>query len=317
MPQRTALPDGLGPRFSYADARLAGVTQARLRGRDLASPFRGVRTTRTLPTSPSREPGDARADLLLRARELATVLRPGEFFSHDTAAAVWGAPLPSGADLGVLHVAVHEGHIRRMFGVSGHRMNERLTQVCRHDGLPVTDPASTWASLGAWRGADLTAVGDFFCRVWRAGVGRPSAGRAPLATPEQLRLALAAGQRRGADTLRESLGLVRLDSWSPRETGCRLILLAAGLPEPALNCDVFAADGAFLGCVDMAYPPERIAVEYQGRQHSDTYARDVERLARLRAAGWIVIEVTAELYTRPDVLAARVRAALNSRGGSE
>lgn len=299
-----------GERFSYAHARELGVTRSRLRGPDLTAPFRGVRTTRAGTTRIPGSRADARAELLRRARDLATILRPGEFFSHETAAVIWGAPLPSDSDLSVLHVSVHGGPVRRMVGVCGHRLDQRLATVCRKDGLPVTSPVSTWALLGAWSVADLTAFGDYICRVRRDGVGRPSPGRPPLATPEQMRRALEAGQRRGIARLRESLTLTRLDSWSPRETGCRLILVAAGLPEPSLNRDVFDQDGAFLGCVDMAYEQQRVAAEYQGRQHADTYARDVERLARLRAAGWIVIEVTAELYARPDVLAERVRAAL-------
>lgn len=314
MPRRTRIPAELGERFSYAHARELGVTRSRLRGRDLAAPFRGVRTARELPGRCPSNPDDARTELLLRARDLATALRPDEFFSHETAAVIWGAPLPPGSDLGVLHVSVHDGAVRRMAGVRGHRLDRRLTTVGTRDGLRVASPASTWAALGAWSVTDLTALGDHICRVWREGVGRPSPGRLPLATPEQMRRALDAGQRRGAARLRRSLSLTRLDSWSPRETGSRLILLAAGLPEPSLNRDVFDGQGAFLGCVDMAFEQQRIALEYQGRQHADTYAHDVERLARLRAAGWIVIEITAELYARPEVLAARVRAALTSRG---
>jgi very-short-patch-repair endonuclease len=91
----------------------------------------------------------------------------------------------------------------------------------------------------------------------------------------------------------------------------RCILIAAGLPEPALNVDVFDDSGRFLGCVDMAYPLQRVAIEYLGMLHDTSWARDVERIAALRAAGWNVIEVTSPLLARPEELVHRVRSALN------
>jgi very-short-patch-repair endonuclease len=93
----------------------------------------------------------------------------------------------------------------------------------------------------------------------------------------------------------------------------RCTLVFAGLPEPALNHDAYDRHGRFLGCVDLAYPELRIAIEYHGRLHHAQYAEDVERIAALRAAGWIVIEVTNALFARPDELVARVRAAIASR----
>lgn len=83
------------------------------------------------------------------------------------------------------------------------------------------------------------------------------------------------------------------------------------LPEPELNIDVFDGLGRFLGCVDMAYAQQRVAVEYLGMLHGERWAQDVERIAGLRAAGWTVIEVTAPLLKRPNTLVARVRAALS------
>lgn len=84
----------------------------------------------------------------------------------------------------------------------------------------------------------------------------------------------------------------------------------AGLPEPALNHDVYDEHGRFLACVDLAYPERKVAVEYHGVLHHSRYAADVERIAALRAAGWTVIEVTSALLTHPDLLVERVREAL-------
>ncbi|WP_460799699.1 hypothetical protein [Microbacterium sp. GXF0217] len=54
-----------------------------------------------------------------------------------------------------------------------------------------------------------------------------------------------------------------------------------------------------------------MAIEYHGRLHSTSYAADVERIAALRAAGWIVIEVTSELFTKSAELIERIHQALS------
>jgi hypothetical protein len=190
-------------------------------------------------------------------------------------------------------------------------MLSSLTAVTEHEGLRVSTPAATWAALGALSVFDLVALGDFFCRRWRDGYGRPHAGRAPLTTVADLRDALDLGRRKGAARLRQALELVREDAWSPRESRVRCILIAAGLPEPELNIDVFDEKGRFLGCVDMAYRDRRVAIEYLGMLHDEQWARDVERIAALRAAGWTVLEVTSPLLHRPQDLVARVVAALH------
>ncbi|WP_091184480.1 DUF559 domain-containing protein [Paramicrobacterium humi] len=91
--------------------------------------------------------------------------------------------------------------------------------------------------------------------------------------------------------------------------------MTAELPEPVLNYDVTDNAGRFLACIDLAYPDAKIAIEYMGQHHGKQYARDVERVERLRAAGWIVIQVSSTLlFTTPNELVARVRTALLSRG---
>lgn len=308
--------------FSVRIARAHGVSHARLRGPDLAAPFHGVRTR--ADAEPPEEIDDPyerqRRFRVARARQYAPRLHHGHFFSHQTAASIWGAPLPltitpdgriAGADELDLHVCAR-GHIPfpRATGVVGHRTLLSMTAVSERDGLRVSSPAATWASLGTLPLIDLIALGDYFCRRWRTGFGRPDAGRAPLATIDELREMLESGRRRGAARLREAVEAVREDSWSPRETRVRCILVAAGLPEPELNVDVYGDDGRFLGCVDMVYPGSHVAIEYLGMLHGERWAQDVERIAALRAAGWTVIEVTSPLLKRPEELIRRVAAAL-------
>lgn len=320
MGRKTELPDDLDDSFRAALARRHGVTRARLRGSDLRAPFFGVRFSADVTFDVDAKDPYERQRLLriARAREYAPRLHTGHFFSHQTAASIWGGPLPleltdtgEPADEPALHVCAFSPVAEpRTTGVVGHRTLSSLTSVREHGGLRVSSPAATWATLGALSLHDIIALGDYFCRRWRAGRGRPMPGRAPLATTDELRHALEAGRRHGAVKLRAALDRIREDAWSPRETKVRCLLVDAGLPEPQLNWDVYE-DGRFLGCVDMAYPAEKVAVEYFGMVHDATWAADVERIAALRAAGWTVIEVTSPLLSHPEDLVRRVRKALS------
>ncbi|GAB2524157.1 hypothetical protein [Paramicrobacterium agarici] len=80
-------------------------------------------------------------------------------------------------------------------------------------------------------------------------------------------------------------------------------------------CRVWRSAGYYRPCcLDLSYPELKIAVEYQGQLHGRQYARDIERVERLRAEGWIVIQVTSGLLKDPTALVRRLRDALVSRG---
>ncbi|WP_308489614.1 endonuclease domain-containing protein [Microbacterium sp. ASV81] len=257
---------------------------------------------------------------IARAADYAPRLHSGHFFSHHTAASIWGAPLPlvvdehgrpaHDADLALHVCALGSVPLPRAGGVTRHRTLLSMTATTTYNGFRVSSPAATWASLGELRVVDIVALGDYFCRQWKPGAGRRDVGRPPLATIEELEELMEAGRRRGIAKLREAIGLIRVDSWSPRESHLRWLLVDSGLPEPELNADVFDEHGAFLGCVDLVYPAQKVAIEYHGLQHSSQWARDVERANALRAAGWTVIEVTASLLNDPTELLRRIRAAL-------
>lgn len=327
-----ALPESLGNRFSIRDAREAGVSRGRLHRSDLAKPFRG---TRSIPSPGAVAVAVAGQDPFARqaserrerARDYAPLLRPGQFFSHETAVALWGGPLrlvttttgrrhaaPEPVEGRTLPVHVSTfggGPLVRAAGVRGHRADPAKARAMLSDGVMVSTPATMFAQLGAWSLSDLVALGDFLCRVWRPGFGRPDVGRSPLSSIDELRTTVASTRWMNVRRLRAALDLVREDSWSPRESRLRVQLVLAGLPEPLLNQDVYDDHGRFLACVDLAYPHLKIAIEYQSMLHHSRYAADVERIAALRAAGWTVIEVTSDLLSRPDALIARVSAALH------
>lgn len=318
------LPEQLGNAFTIRSATAFGELRGRLRGADLDRPFFGVRT-RPGTVAPSDtddlDPFERqRLARVRRAHEFRPRLRGGQFFSHETAASILDAPLPlermpsgriASDDELRLHVStIGDGPLQRTEGVVRHRAKPEMTRLNDLDELTIATPATVWASLGTLPVPDLVALGDYFCRAWRAGVGRPTPGKAPLATLEELDQALTSGRRRGAQRLREALGWIREDSWSPRESRVRHLLVSHALPEPELNVDLFDDRGRFLGCVDMVYREARVIIEYHGMLHSNSWAKDVERIAALRAAGWTVIEVTSTLFANPAELVRRVSRAL-------
>ncbi|WP_105566131.1 hypothetical protein [Microbacterium halophytorum] len=320
MARRDGLPAELGGSFTVGAAREMGVGAGRLRGSDLERPFRGVRTYAQEARDDAGDFDRVRGETVRLAEAYSVRMRETEFFAYETAVHLLGGPLPVaiGRELRDLDVGVHgDAPLPRCAGVRGRRLGPHLAPVVTRRGIRMSSPASTWAMLGTWSVPDLVALGDFLCRVWREGYGRRSAGTPPLTTPEQLRAALGAGKRRGAARLRTALELIRCDAWSPRESACRVHLVEAGLPEPELNVDVFDRNGFHLGCVDLVYRRWKVAIEYQGKHHRDQYAHDVERVERverLRAAGWAVVQVTSALHAEPARLVTRVESQLSTRG---
>lgn len=334
---RYDIPADLGDAFSVDAALARGVGEKRLRGADLERPYRGVRVRRLSAAVQDGEPDGPAA--LLRARTVAAALQYAlrmpdhEFFSHETAALLWDAPLPPASaysprlrrprDGGILlHVSVLAPHrLPRGAGVRGHEAQPALTRIVRDPatGLRVSSPATTWAMLGAVlrHPYDLIAVGDHMIRVPRMPGGFDKRMPPPLAAPAHLEAALFAGRRVGKPALREALPLLRTGSSSRPETWMRLILVHAGLPEPVLDFDVYAADGRFIGCLDGAYPQLRIGLEYEGDHHRTdvaTWNRDIRKHEDLAAEGWRVIRVTREMvFTTPGDLVRRVVAARRAR----
>jgi very-short-patch-repair endonuclease len=70
--------------------------------------------------------------------------------------------------------------------------------------------------------------------------------------------------------------------------------------------------GRFVARVDLAFPDERIAIEYDGAHHfvDDQIPQDEARIRRLEAAGWRVIRLSAPDLRDLDAVVARVRTAL-------
>ncbi|UFU03814.1 DUF559 domain-containing protein [Ruania suaedae] len=292
------LPDSLHSElFTVRSALAAGVGAERLRRSDLEAPFPGVRVP-------------AKDALSLHERCLAyQVLRPDTLVSHHTAATLHGlpAPWPRGDRLDMAVIA--PARAPRGSRIRGHRLDPRLTRVRVARGARVASALSVWLQLAGTQSMwDLVVVGDALLRRKR-----------PLATAAALTEAVEAHHgRRGHRTLTRAARLVRAGTDSPRETRLRLSLLAAGLPEPEVNKELFDDRGRFLARADLVYRAERVIVEYDGDHHRTDrrqYERDIDRLNALAEAGWLVIRVNrSHGGTRLSSVIEQVGRALRSRG---
>ncbi len=122
---------------------------------------------------------------------------------------------------------------------------------------------------------------------------------------------------RGLCRLRQTLELVDGGAESPYESLTRLLLVRKGLPRPETQIEVRDEFGRVFARLDMGWSRWKVAVEYDGKQHwSDGRQRawDIDRMALLEAAGWVVIRVSVDLLRREGVIIERVAAALAVRG---
>ncbi len=200
--------------FRVSDALAAGIGAGRLRGRDLARPFHGIRVAADAATTPEQS--------------YAPLLRPGDRFSHTSAARLWHVPLPGWVGSGV-HVTAEPGVVRpRGAGVHGHE-GAGVVTTTRH-GLPVSDPPTMFLELaGLLRLEELVAVGDHL--IHHPRIAEPGDTR-PHLDVDELREWLDHSTARGVKRARAAAVLLRPGVESPRETRLRLLLLGAGMPEP-------------------------------------------------------------------------------------
>jgi hypothetical protein len=171
------------------------------------------------------------------------------------------------------------------------------------DGVPCTTALRT-----AWDVCALeplrTAVGVLDAMLRTRSVERGDLDRMSRDNP----------RRWGVARFRRALQLADPRSESPPESWLRVAFVVRGLPPCVPQFDVVER-GVFLGRVDFAWPEARLIVEYEGAYHFEgvQIRRDDARIARLLAAGWRVIRVSAADLRNLDAVVARVAAALAER----
>ncbi|MGB3373795.1 MAG: hypothetical protein WBA87_01470 [Microbacterium sp.] len=321
---RRPLPEELGPIFTVADAREQGIGPSRLSGGDLAAPFHGMRV-RLSDSVTAGSSGDGGTDAvtddprrfahLQRMQEFLPVLGSTAFFCGPSAAFYWRIPLPP-RDWTDLHVGRYRpNRPPRRAGVQGHKFTTGFVTVVEIDGLRLTDPASTWATLGVHLNQDdLTAAADRILRVPRYPGGFQIIDTTPLAVRADLEQAADRKGRPAAPKLRRALADARTGSSSPPETRIRLLIRDAGLREPVLDHDVYDGRGRWLGCSELAYPDLKIAIEYESDGHltREQLQRDIDKYQAYAEAGWQTVRLTSQhVFHEPAEAIRRIRSAVN------
>lgn len=290
----------IGHAFTTAEGLEAGLTRERLRRGDLAHPFVGVHGAHAL-----METIGGRIEAYSRR------MSPGQFFSHVTAAIIYGLPLPRDCERSpVLHVCTEDAGKRHGSPfVVGHHVAPGSVGIAHYRGLDVTSPVDTWCQLSAVLGLDdLIRMGDALVRR-----------QSPLATLELLAAGVARySGHRGARLLREAFRWVREGVDSPKETDLRLVIVRGGLPEPEVNGQILIDSGAATTHGDLVYRQYKVLVEYDGELHFSDREQiywDIDRLDKVMEAQWRVIRINkTHIYHRQPSVVRRVESALRARG---
>ena len=187
-------------------------------------------------------------------------------------------------------------------GIVVHTWDLMPEEICLAASMTVTTPARTAFDIGRLA-PPARAIPILDALLHATGV-KPADVRA------------LADQRRGARgvaRLRATLDLVDGGAESPQETKLRLLIVGAGLPRPETQIEFRNLRIR----VDMGWREWKVAVEYDGIQHwTDPRQRawDIERIAALEAAGWVVIRVSAGMMARPEAIVERIRSRLRAAG---
>ncbi|PZQ91782.1 MAG: hypothetical protein DI534_02145 [Leifsonia xyli] len=297
------LPDGVrGLVIRTGEAAAWGVGRSRMRQPDVAHPFHGLAAF-----------DFAAEEFDERCRAYLALLRAGQVFSHVTALALLGAPLPRWLDTEPLHLSVLFPRTPpRGVGVHGHSLTRLVAVEWR--GRPLADPAYAWCqSASMLAREDLVAAGDALITGPRIR-GVRTAGVTTLARLQEV-AALLQGSP-GSGKVAWALPRLRSGVDSRPETLLRLLCVRARLPEPSVDVEVAVAGGLLLHA-DLAFVAERIVLEYEGDVHRvdrATWLRDLERRELFEDAGYRVVRVTAsDLFVTPDAFLARLRRLLAAR----
>jgi hypothetical protein len=207
-------------------------------------------------------------------------------------------------------LTVPGGGLRPHPGLLLHRDRLARDEVqCCGDVL-VTTPRRTAYDLARWQGlVEAVVAVDAL-----ANRGRWADGRRGFDPGLVLRLAGRYPRARGRSRLDRVVRLTDRRAGSPMESRLRLVLVLRGLPTPEVQYAVLDDRRREAVWLDLAYPDQRIGIEYEGEGHThpDEVLRDAARYTALVAAGWRMLRFTKyQVYLEPDELAATVRRALD------
>ncbi len=239
--------------------------------------------------------------LPVRVRAALLVAPPGATVSHLTAACLWTA---NSMRSGFVHLSYQEASQCNRDEIRVHRFTYPLHKSARH-GVAVTSPGMTFMHLAVVLDlVQLTAFGDMLVKR-------------KVISLDELRGYARAWTHHGRRLGQLAASFVREGVDSNPESNLRMLLVLAGLPEPAINPWVLDVDGTPRYRLDLAYLEIKLAIEYDGRWHDDPLQQEKDRARRewLRSQGWTIIVVKAEgLYEDPEPTLDRIASELQGRG---
>ncbi|WP_426592681.1 hypothetical protein ACPPVS_13010 [Cellulomonas sp. McL0617] len=240
-----------------------------------------------LPTTPSPDPSRDREVALARIVGVHDRLDAPHWFSHVSAALLWGLPV---------WASPTTTHLYRAHG-AGIDSDRRVTS---HTSVP---PA-----------AELAAIGTLPVTTLERTVVDCASGLPPLAGLVIADSALRAGAdvgvidsivearsvRRGIARARAVIALADGGAESPGESATRFVVLRDGLPVPTTQIAVPTRLGVFWS--DLGWPQWRLLLEYDGRSKysdaaSEQFMREKRRHDAVVEAGWRALRVTKEDLT--------------------
>ncbi len=234
----------------------------------------------------------------------ACLSRPPAVASFRAAAALWGLERFPEGPLEITSPGTLRG---RLPGVIAHESQVwGPIHVDSRDGIPVTSMARTLC--------DLTAI----ARRWPVERAVDEAQRRKLVTLAEIRAVydeLAGRGRRRSTVMRDILEARALSpdvGDSAPEARIIRLLIRAGLPRPVSQFEIRSKNRTYR--VDLAYPNEKIAIEYDSWEfHAprSSFDSDRARLLEIELLHWIVLPFTSK--STDAYIVDKVREALSQR----
>lgn len=250
---------------------------------------------------------DRPPDLRLRSLAAYRLVQPRGVLTGHSAAAILDADCAPHPDAPA-EVTVPGRDQRPRPGLLVHRDRLHPGDITHVGNVGCTSPLRTAFDLG--RRADLTEAVVAVDRL---------ANRHRFAPDLLLNFSARYRGRRGVAQIPGVLALATPYSGSPMESRLRLLIMAAGLPRPAVQWVVQDLVTRTATWLDLAWPELMIGIEYEGEPHTEPgrVLRDISRYTRLVDKGWRIYRYTKlDVYGQPERIIAELIRARQQRPSS-
>lgn len=256
-----------------------------------------------------------RAEANVPLQQVAAILqsqvRPGAVITHESAAELFGFPLPRKLTYAA-GAPIHCRGPASMSRTAGALVVAHLPSsepTLKHRVLEISHPLVALQEIA-------TKMSHVELLVCLDALAADQFGTELRMRRSKIEQFVASSRGHGAPALRRAVPHIRERSWSPMETKLRLQLLDRGFPEPSLNVEVIESMTGNKFYIDLAYEDEKIAIEYDSEAHRKdvaTWQKDLNKNDVLHEAGWKVIRATIADYHQPADFFARLEDALRRR----